>query len=431
MSSKLDSPDVENGKETNASNRSQEDEKNYQRVISVFNSIKNNEDAAENLLKIGNAYGDMGKPELASDYYKGSLEIFSERKDDVGEAFAFLGLGKLSAKHGRFNESREYYEKAILKFRTTDNYVGQAIALNLIGRTYQIQGATEDALISHKQALEYFKEANDIANQSKTSRMVEVLETYDKSYFSKLNILVAFLIMIIVSEFLISYQSFELGFVINLFILFALLASSSLSKSYALSNLLRSMIVLPLIRLVSLTIPILEQNSLYLFPIISVALFSSAIVLIKNQGLNRKNVGLVWGNIPLQLLIALTGPVLGAVEYLILRPSPLVPAFSIETLILGGFIIIISTGFAEELLFRGLIQQNAEKVMGAFYGLLYTSIIFTAMHIGWQSPIDILFVFGVSMFYGYLFQSTRSLFGISLSHGLANTFLFLVMPFFL
>lgn len=77
----------------------------------------------------------------------------------------------------------------------------------------------------------------------------------------------------------------------------------------------------------------------------------------------------------------------------------------------------------------GYYQKNAENVFGKLSGLLYTALIFTTMHIGWKSFPDMIFVFCVAIFYGYAFQKTRSLSGVTLSHGLSNTFLFIVVPF--
>jgi membrane protease YdiL (CAAX protease family) len=190
------------------------------------------------------------------------------------------------------------------------------------------------------------------------------------------------------------------------------------------------MMVLPMIRIVGLSLPIMQVPHIYWFPLISIPLFAASYTLIRNQRLDRKKIGLILGNIPLQLLIALSGLVLGFIEFLILKPEPLIPTFSILPFIAAAIILLISTGFAEELLFRGILQRNAENVFGNIFGLLYASLLFTSLHIGWHSFMDLVFVFGVAMFYGYMFQKTRSLFGITLSHGLSNSVLFLIMPFF-
>ena len=71
-----------------------------------------------------------------------------------------------------------------------------------------------------------------------------------------------------------------------------------------------------------------------------------------------------------------------------------------------------------------------QKMFSELSGLLYTALLFTALHIGWNSFPDLIFVFAVAMFYGYAFQKTRSIVGITLSHGISNTFLFLIVPFY-
>jgi uncharacterized protein len=161
-----------------------------------------------------------------------------------------------------------------------------------------------------------------------------------------------------------------------------------------------------------------------------VPLFAAVYTIMKNQGLTRQHIGLIWGNKKVQFLIALTGIFLGTIEYIILQPKPLIAVLDPINLITATIILIISTGLAEELLFRGIIQKNAENVFGIFLGLLYTSILFTALHIGWNNLYDLIFVFLVAMFYGYAFQKTRSIVGVTLSHGISNSFLFLIVPFY-
>ena len=250
-----------------------------------------------------------------------------------------------------------------------------------------------------------------------------------KSFKKDIAILTIYLLSIISAEIVTAHYSVEYGLIMHTIILSALLINSSITHSTKFSYLLRSMMILPMIRLIGLTIPLMQVNELYWFPVIAVPLFGASLVLMRSQRLTRKNVGLVLGNVSFQLTIALSGLVLGFTEYLILRPQALISTFSLETVLFGSVILIIATGFAEELLFRGILQKNAEKILGKMFGLLYVSILFTALHIGWNSVLDLLFVFCVALFYGYMFQKTGSISGITLSHGISNTFLFLIMPF--
>jgi membrane protease YdiL (CAAX protease family) len=81
------------------------------------------------------------------------------------------------------------------------------------------------------------------------------------------------------------------------------------------------------------------------------------------------------------------------------------------------------------LLFRGILQTNVTKMFGTVFALLYTSLVFTTMHIGWIYFSDLVFVFSVAMFYGYCLIKTKSIVGITVAHGISNSMLFLVMPF--
>ncbi len=291
------------------------------------------------------------------------------------------------------------------------------------------------------------KKHNNLSNYKKGLKMFDV-ETHEReirvkkvisdiedrrvrfiSFKKDIVLLSLYLMFIIAAEIVTAHYSVEYGLIMHTLILFALLINSSLTQSTKFSYLLRSMMILPMIRIIGLTIPLMQVTELYWFPVIAVPLFAASFVLMRSQRLTRKKVGLVLGNIPLQLTIALSGVVLGFTEYLILKPKPLIYSLNLETVLFAGIILVISTGFAEELLFRGILQKNAEKILGRLWGLLYVSILFTALHIGWNSTSDLLFVFSVALFYGYAFQKTGSLFGITLSHGISNSFLFLIMPF--
>ena len=83
----------------------------------------------------------------------------------------------------------------------------------------------------------------------------------------------------------------------------------------------------------------------------------------------------------------------------------------------------------EEFIFRGVLQRAA---VGAFRGrgIVYVSRLFAVRHVGFLSWLDIIFVFGVALFFGWVVKQTGSLLGVTLAHGITNTMLFLILPFF-
>ena len=404
----------------------------YKKAVSLFENTNDPQREADALLGIGDSYISLNKPEEAQKYYKKSLNLYNFAEDLIGEGYALTGLGIAFERYKNYEEARECYEKSIKKFQKTGDYKRAGMVSNLIANTFELQDAFEDAVMDYKRSLELFEKVKDSEREARVKSAMKDIESkrYSvKSSKKEIAALIIYFIAIAAAEISVTYVNMEAGLVLETVILFALLIHSSLHESYNFSTLLRSMMALPMIRIIGLSIPIMQIDPLYWFPIIAIPLFAASYTLIRAQKLSRKKIGLVLGNIPLQLTIALSGVLLGFTEYLILKPAPLISTFSIEMVLFGAVLLTIGTGFAEELLFRGILQKNAENVFGKVFGLLYASILFTALHVGWQSVLDLIFVFSVAIFYGYAFQRTRSLLGVTLSHGISNSFLFLIMPF--
>lgn len=281
--------------------------------------------------------------------------------------------------------------------------------------------------------LNNIKEITQENQESKLSDNIPLHLDYPslpRSLTKPILIIIFYLGLITLSELLTTYHDIRLGLILSSLIIFLLLLHSSMiHEDLIFSNVLRSMMILPMIRIIGLTVPLAQIEPLYWFIIISVPLFAATITFVKIQNITREDLGLVKGNIPVQLAIVASGFVLGFIEYEVLTPAPLIPRFDLLMVIYASIILIIGTGLAEELLFRGVLQQNMEKMLGPLFAILLTSLLFTSLHIGWQSILDLLFVFGVSLFYGYAFYKTRCLWGVTLSHGINNTMLFVVMPF--
>jgi hypothetical protein len=184
----------------------------------------------------------------------------------------------------------------------------------------------------------------------------------------------------------------------------------------------------PLIRILSLSLPLARFPAMYWYLLTSLPLFAAAWVMARTLGYSAPGIGLRWGNLLPQLLIGVSGLAFGAVEYFILRPAALIPALEWRHAWWPALILLVSTGFLEELIFRGLQQRAAVDWLGR-WGVVYVAAVFAVLHLGYNSALDVLFVFGVGLFLGWAVYRTRSLLGVTLAHGLTNIVLFLVMPF--
>ena len=150
------------------------------------------------------------------------------------------------------------------------------------------------------------------------------------------------------------------------------------------------------------------------------------------MGLQGKliNLRLSWRSLPLQLLIGITGILLGYIEYLIPHPEPLVGAPRWALTWLPVMILLIFTGLLEEVIFRGMMQTSSLQYFG-WWGILYVAILYAIMHLGYWSLLNFLFVFAVAISFGIIVRKTGSIVGVSLSHGLTNVSLYLLFPFIL
>lgn len=209
-------------------------------------------------------------------------------------------------------------------------------------------------------------------------------------------------------------------------VLHAGLAGDLLPKT---RQLVLSLALVPLVRIISLSMPLVNIPQTWWYPIIYTPLIAAAVVMVRIPGYRAADIGLKPGFAPVQLAIAATGAPLGALEYFILRPQPPNIAFGWESVLLPALFFFIFVGFGEELIFRGVLQRTATDAFGV-RGIIFVSFLFAILHMGFYSWIDVLFVFVVAMFFGWAVNKTGSLLGVTLSHGLTNTMLYLIVPFF-
>jgi membrane protease YdiL (CAAX protease family) len=223
-------------------------------------------------------------------------------------------------------------------------------------------------------------------------------------------------------------------------ILVAAIVDSARIERHFQGRLILSLALIPLVRIISLTLPLAGVPRIWWYPIIYLPLLAAAVVLARLLDYRPREIGIATGFLPVQLVVASAGVALGIVEYLILSPvlasePPLVADPTWQTVWLPALVLMFSTGFVEEFIFRGVLQRSAVNAFGG-WGIVYIAFLFAALHIGWvrtESPLtwlDLPLVFGIALFFGWVAKKTGSLFGVSLSHGITNIVLFIVAPFF-
>jgi membrane protease YdiL (CAAX protease family) len=241
-------------------------------------------------------------------------------------------------------------------------------------------------------------------------------------------ILPAYAAAILAAEVVTALVDARWGVGFHVAILWALLLHFSQAEERWEGRVLLALCLAPLIRILSLGMPLENVQVVYRYLIVSVPMIVAAFVVARTVGLTRYDLGLAIRAVPAQLLVAAAGVGLGIAEYFILRPEPLVDELTWQQAWWPALILLVATGFGEELVFRGVMQSASTGALGRV-GILYVAIVFAALHVGHRSAADVAFVFAVALFFGWVVAKTGSLLGVTLSHGIANVVLYIVVPF--
>ncbi len=237
-----------------------------------------------------------------------------------------------------------------------------------------------------------------------------------------------YLAAVAVAEVLTALIEPRVGLVLHVVLLMMLLLHTARTWGRPGHKLVLCLSFAPLIRLLSLSMPLAGFTRIYWYFIVSVPLITATFVALRILGFSRMELGLNLKGIPVQMLVTFTGLSLGYIEYRILRPAPLAASLAWREVWLPALILLVCTGFIEELIFRGMMQQAVTKVLGIWWGIIYVAMLFAVLHVGYQSLSDVIFVFIVALFFGIVKAHTGSILGVTLAHGLTNILLFLTMP---
>jgi len=241
---------------------------------------------------------------------------------------------------------------------------------------------------------------------------------------------IIYLLAIVAAEAVTVFVQPVWGIACHAIVLVAVVVHSAVVDRYFYGQLVLSLALVPLVRILSLCMPLVNIPQIWWYPIIYAPLLVAAFMVMRILGQEAGEVGLNFKRFPVQLAVALSGFAFGVAEYFILAPEPLITEFTWQEVWLPALIFLLCTGFVEEFIFRGVLQRTAVEAFGWWRGILYVSLLFAVLHIGFLSWIDVVFVFVVALFFGWVVKKTGSLSGVTLAHGITNALLYLVLPFF-
>ncbi len=225
---------------------------------------------------------------------------------------------------------------------------------------------------------------------------------------------------------------------------------------------IRALLVLalaPLVRILSLVMPLQGLPQIYWYAFIGVPLLVAALLTARHLNLSFASFGFSSPRWPLQIAIATSGLPLGLIAFFLVRPESLTPSFQWRGLAIGSVILVIFVGFTEELIFRTLLLHVAPTSGGQFRilrrfagrmairtmkaprnrhfrkalpvdpGIFWSSAVFAIMSIGSRSFLYVLFVGLIGVFFGWCVQRTGSTWGVVAAHSALVIGALLIFPY--
>lgn len=234
---------------------------------------------------------------------------------------------------------------------------------------------------------------------------------------------------IIVAELLLYMGKQEAGILLHVMIPLSLAISTMWMQESNVTFCLEALAMLPILRLVNISMPVFVPTMLYLYIFIYAPLIIPVFFIMRRQKITLKDLGVTLDNLYLYIPIALVvGYLVSFGEYSIIHPGSLIPDTSALSLLKISFVMFFFVGLVEELIFRSLLQTRLEASFGMVKGLLITALLFGMMHSGYGKVYELLVTGLAGLLIGYMFQRTRSLPLIAITHGFMNVFLFGLLP---
>ena len=246
--------------------------------------------------------------------------------------------------------------------------------------------------------------------------------------FGSTNIIVAgYIAAIALAEIAGVWSGAFTGVVCHALLIPVLLSHYALAARTRYRRILPVLALAPLLRILSLTMPVEQVPRIYWYALVGAPLLIGITLTARLLGLSAAAVGLRFRLWPIQLFIALAGIPLSVITFFTLRPAPIPASGGWHSLALNATILVIFTGFVEELLFRGVLQHVAGELFGRA-SVFVAGALFAIMHTGSLSPGYVLVVGLVGLLFGWFVQATGSIWGVALAHGVLNVGLLLVLP---
>ncbi|WP_292466010.1 CPBP family intramembrane glutamic endopeptidase [Methanolobus sp.] len=193
----------------------------------------------------------------------------------------------------------------------------------------------------------------------------------------------------------------------------------------------QSLMLLSALRLLNISMPVFFETTLYIFIFIYTPLVIPIYIVLKAQDFQfsfRLSDEMKKDRVKYSLIAVIVALAIAEGEYAIIKAGSLIPDLSFMSLLQLSIVMIFFVGLIEEVIFRYILQTRLERTFGIWPALLIASALFGVMHSGYGTIYEVLMTASAGLVIGYLYVRTRSLYLVTMIHGLTNVFLFGIIP---
>jgi uncharacterized protein len=259
-------------------------------------------------------------------------------------------------------------------------------------------------------------------NISQTSRREQVqVTTAATTVASTTKAMVLLFVMVtIFSEVVTMFVDVVSGVLIYGVALLALINLAYFSKLRLTRQVYLALTLLPLLRILSLAMPIHQVPPIFQYVLTGVPLLVATFVAIRANGLSSLGLNLTGLEWVYQIIISLSGIPLGVIAALTLVPPPsLVSHTNLLEILLLWIVFTLFGAVTEEVIFRGLVQKALSYSFGAF-SVVLSSILYASMFLGTLSPGYVIFYGLTGLLFSIWVHISGSIIGVIMAHSLMN-----------
>jgi membrane protease YdiL (CAAX protease family) len=189
---------------------------------------------------------------------------------------------------------------------------------------------------------------------------------------------------IVLAEILMFLGKVGIAIWLHIGILIALSLSNTFVKDSEVQKIYQALMLLPILRLITLSMPVFFETTLYTFIFVYGCLAIPVAVIIIHQNNTLEQIGISMKNIGIYMILSIPlSFILGLGEYMTIRAEYLIPDLTFEDLFKLIFVMVFFVGLIEELIFRSILQTELEQGLSISESLLITSLLFGFMLLGY------------------------------------------------